>query len=61
MIARGQRPGYRLTRRVAGGRAVDELPWLPVVATSRREALEAGREAIAAWLEVGPDALDLET
>jgi hypothetical protein len=46
--------------RVAGGWTVDELPWLPVAATSRREALEAGREAIASWLDVDADEFDIE-
>jgi hypothetical protein len=59
MIARGDRPVYRV-RSKDGGWSVDALPWLSVTAASRRDALDAGRAAIAEWLEVPPDAFDLQ-
>jgi len=40
--------------------SVDALPWVSVTATGRREALDEARAAIAAWLEVEPDTLDVE-
>jgi hypothetical protein len=33
---------------------------VPVTATNRREALDEARAAIAEWLEVQPDAFDVE-
>ena len=60
MIARGERPMYRL--RAQDGRwAVDALPWVTVSAIGRREALDVARAGIAAWLEVAPDAFDVES
>jgi hypothetical protein len=59
MIARGERPGYRL-RAQDGGWAVDGLPWVKVAAKARREARDEAREAIARWLGVPPDAFDLD-
>jgi hypothetical protein len=54
MIARGQRPPYRV--RAQDGRwTVDAMAWLSVAATSRPEALDAARAAIAAWLDVSAD------
>ena len=61
MIARGDWPPYRVTTAQDGRWRVDTLPWVPPLsATSRREALEAAREAIATWLEVEPDSFDVE-
>ena len=45
-------PGRPLARR--------PLPWLSVTATGRREALDEAREVIAEWLDVPPDAFDVE-
>ena len=39
---------------------VDTLPWVSVTATGRREALDEAREVIAEWLDVPPDAFDVE-
>lgn len=50
MIARGDRPAYRLTAAEDGRWRVDTLPWMPVTATGRREALDEARAAIAEWL-----------
>jgi hypothetical protein len=58
MVARGDRPAYRVRTAQDGRWIVDALPWLPLAATSRREALDEARAAIAAWLEVPPDAFD---
>ena len=61
MVARGERPGYRLIAAQDGAWTVHELPWVMVAATSRRDTLEAARAAIAEWLDVAPDAFDVET
>ena len=61
MIARGDRPGYRISTAQDGRWYVDALPWLAVSATSRRDALEAAKAAIAQWLDVSPDSFDIET
>ena len=61
MIARGDRPAYRLTTAQDGSWRTDALPWLSVTATWRREALDEAQATIAEWLEVEPDAFDVET
>jgi hypothetical protein len=61
MVARGERPGYRLVSGQGGSWTVDALPWVTVTATARRDALDAVRATIAGWLDVPPDAFDLET
>jgi hypothetical protein len=61
MIARGDRPAYRVTAAEDGRWRVDTLPWVPVTATGRREALDEARAAIAEWLDVSPEAFDVET
>jgi hypothetical protein len=58
MIARGERPLYRL-RAQDGGWTVEGLPWVTVTTTGRREALAAARAGIAEWLNVPPEAFDL--
>ena len=60
MIARGDRPAYRVTAAEDGRWRVASLPWVSVTATSRREALAEARAAIAAWLEVSPEGFDVE-
>lgn len=60
MIARGERPLYRLAIATDGRLAVENAPWLPLVATHRRDALAEARAAIADWLDVAPDAFELE-
>ena len=57
MIARGDRPAYRLTPAHHGRWRVDTLPWVPVDRTGPREALAA----IAEWLGLESDAFDVET
>jgi hypothetical protein len=61
MIARGDRPAYRVTTAEDGRWRVETLPWVPVTATSRREALDEARAAIADWLDVRPDSFDVES
>jgi hypothetical protein len=60
MIARGDRPAYRVTTAQDGRWRVDAMPWVTVTATGRREARDEARTAIAEWLEVSPDAFDVE-
>lgn len=59
MVARGERPMYRFTDAADGSWSAD-LPGVSGTAATRREALDAARAAIAAMLEVEPDAFDLE-
>jgi hypothetical protein len=60
MIARGDRPAYRVTAE-DGRWHVDTLPWVPISATGRREALAEARAAIAAWLDVSAESFDVES
>lgn len=60
MVARGERPMYRLQAAQGGRWTVDALPWVSVVATGRRAALDAARAAIAEWLDVPPEAFHVE-
>ena len=63
MIARGERPGYRIelvhVTPDVGFRIV-ELPWLTASVASRRDVSAAARILLAGWLDVSPDAFDLE-
>jgi hypothetical protein len=60
MIARGDRPAYRVTTAL-DGRWVDARPWVSLTATGRLEALDEARAAIAEWLDVSGDAFDVES
>jgi hypothetical protein len=60
MIARGDRPGYRLVAAQDGSWAVDGLPGVTVAADIKRTALTAARAVIAGVLEVDPESFDLE-
>jgi hypothetical protein len=60
MIARGDRPGYRVSTAQDGRWQVEALPWLSVTAKRRRDALDGARVAIAEWLDVTPDSFDVE-
>lgn len=61
MIARKERPSYRIADTGDGHTVyVIELPWLPPVTARSSTAIEAGRRAIAEWLEVSPDTFDVE-
>jgi hypothetical protein len=48
MIARGERPAYRLTTAVDGRWRVDALPCVSVTVEGRREVLDPGQACIAA-------------
>jgi hypothetical protein len=61
MIARRERPGYRVAETGDGATVhIVELPWLGQIAADRSDAIRAAREAIASWLEVDPDSFDVE-
>lgn len=60
MIARGDRPTDRVATALDGRWVVDALPWVPLTATRRVEALDEARTAIADWLDVAPEAFDVE-
>jgi hypothetical protein len=61
MIARGERPGYRVAETGDGATVhVVELPWLGQIGASRQATLPIVRDTIAAWLGVDPAAFDLE-
>jgi hypothetical protein len=62
MIARGERPLYRIaivrTTPDILVRVV-ELPWLDGRAPAMREVTGTGRALIAAWLDVHPESFDV--
>jgi hypothetical protein len=60
MIARGDRPAYRVTTALDGRWVVDARPWVSLTATGRLEALDEARAAIAEWLGVSPEAFDVD-
>jgi hypothetical protein len=60
MIARGERPGYRLRAAQDGSWTVEGLPGVTLAAETKRTALTAARAAIAAVLEVDPESFDLD-
>ena len=60
MIARNERPCYRVADSGDGTVHLIELPWLAPVAASPGTSVTRAREAVAAWLEVDPDAFDIE-
>jgi hypothetical protein len=59
MIARRERPGYRLRAAADGSWTLDGLPGIAVEA-SRRDARDVARAAIAALLDVPADSFDLD-
>ncbi len=59
MIARGERPLYRVRTALDGSYAIVGSPWLPVPVVGRRESLAAVRVVIAAELDVPADAFDV--
>jgi hypothetical protein len=61
MIARGDRPAYRVRTDSDGRWIADALPSLAVSAATRREALKSARAVIAGWLDVPSDAFDVES
>lgn len=61
MVSAGERPAYRFRALPDGSWAVGGLPGVTVTAASHRDVPDAARAAIAAVLEVRPDAFDVET
>jgi hypothetical protein len=61
MIARRERPCYRVAETGDGTTVhVVELPWIAPITATRATAIERARDAIAGWLDVRPDAFDVE-
>jgi hypothetical protein len=60
MIARGERPGYRLLLGGDGRWSVDGLPGISVAALDRQAASTSIRSAIASALDVDSTAFDVE-
>jgi hypothetical protein len=63
MIARGERPMYRVdvvAKDEGFQLTVVELPWLTSTVTGRREVLPMARDRIADWLRADADAFDVE-
>ena len=58
-IARGDRPTWRLSAAPDERWIIVGLEWLALAARSRRAAMDEARLAIAALLEVTPDAFDV--
>jgi hypothetical protein len=59
MIARGERPAYRLRMAQDGRWTLSEAPWLGVARASRREALTEAVRAISEWLDCDPASFDI--
>jgi hypothetical protein len=59
-IARGERPLYRVRTAQDGSWSVEGCPWLSVTASDRRGARESATRAVADWLDVEPDAFEVE-
>jgi len=59
MIARGERPAYRLRLAQDGRWTISEAPWLGVARASRREALTEAIHAISEWLDCDPAAFGI--
>ena len=61
MIARGERPGYRIAETGDGETVhVIELPWLGRIQARRGEMVEAARSTIGGWLGVDETTFDVE-
>ncbi len=60
MIARKERPCYRVAETGDGTYHLIELPWIAPVVATRGTALSRAREAVARWLDVDPGAFDIE-
>jgi hypothetical protein len=60
MIARGERPAYRLRVAQDGRWTVSECPWLRIASTERWEARAEAIRAVSAWLDCDSSAFDVE-
>jgi hypothetical protein len=59
VIARGERPLFRVRKVQDGTWAVDWCPWLTLPAAYRRESLSVARAAVAWWLGVDGSAVEV--
>lgn len=59
-IARGGRPSIRVICDSDERWAIYAMPWLPIEASTRSEAVAAARAALAAELDVSPVSFDVE-
>jgi hypothetical protein len=60
LVAQGERPVYRLRSAQDGRWIVESCEWLPEITGSQAAASAAATTAIASWLDVDPDAIDVE-
>jgi hypothetical protein len=60
MIARRERPCYRVAETGDGTFNLVELPWIAPVPATPGTALARARDAVAGWLGVDPEAFDIE-
>ena len=61
MIARKDRPCYRVAETGDGTTFhIIELPWIAPFAATRSTAVERARQTVSAWLDVDPQAFDIE-
>ena len=61
MIARGERPCYRVAETGDGETIhIVELPWLGPITADRSSAIRRARASIAGWLGADPEAFDVE-
>ena len=60
MIARKERPCYRVAETGDGTYHLIELPWIRPFSAARGTALSRGRDAVAHWLDVDPGSFDIE-
>ncbi len=61
MIARGERPDYRVRTAQDGRSKVLRCPWLSMDADDRRGAAGVAKTTVTKWLGVHPGALDVES
>jgi hypothetical protein len=59
MVARGERPAYRLRVAQDGRWTVSECPWLRIASTERRAARAEAVRALSAWLDCDSAAFDV--
>jgi hypothetical protein len=60
MIARKERPCYRVAETGDGTYHLIELPWVQPVVATRGTALDRARAAVADRLDIDPGASDIE-
>jgi hypothetical protein len=60
MVARQERPCYRVAATGDGTFHLIELPWLAPVRATPGTAIDRARDAVAGWLGVDGGAFDIE-